>query len=100
MNCAIEINLAGCLAAKGINQSQLARRFDLSRAHVSRLVRGDVQPSIGLALRLARYFGKPVEQIFKLVEQDNPANFPSVAGSGPEQQTTPETTNKRKEKVW
>jgi putative transcriptional regulator len=68
MDCAIKNNLTECLAAKGINQSQLARRFHLSRAHVSRLVRGTVLPSLGLALRLAKYFGKPVDSIFVLAE--------------------------------
>ena len=58
--------LAECLAAKKIRKSQLARRFGLSRAHVTRLVRGDVQPSIEVALRFARYFGRPVEHIFQL----------------------------------
>lgn len=62
--------LAECLAGKGIRQSQLARRLGLSRAHVSRLAAGGVQPSIELALKLARYFERPVESIFQLVEED------------------------------
>ena len=72
MKDAIKNTLAGCLVAKGINQSQLARRFDLSRAHVSRLIKGNAQPSLDLALRMATYFKKPVEEIFQLVESGQP----------------------------
>jgi putative transcriptional regulator len=99
MNCKLNNRLAECLIAKEIKKSQLAYRFRLSRAHVTRLVRGEVQPSLGLALRLARYFGKPVEQIFQLAAEDHQGNFPSVAGSGPEQQTPPEITIKGKGKT-
>jgi putative transcriptional regulator len=63
--------LAECLAAKKLKKSQLAYRFHLSRAQVTRLVRGDVHPSLGLALRLAKFFGKPVENIFQLDDEDD-----------------------------
>jgi putative transcriptional regulator len=81
----INNQLSACLIAKRINQSQLARRFDLSRAHVSRLVRGDVQPSLSLALKLARYFGKPVEHVFSLDGGNQPAISPTSLGSAGEQ---------------
>jgi putative transcriptional regulator len=73
--------LAECLAAKKINQSRLARRLFMSRAYVSRLMRGEIEPSIKAAFRIARYFGKPIEEIFELVEADrsngtSSLNFP------------------------
>ena len=61
--------LAECRAARGIKKSQLAFWLKMSRAYVTRLERGDIRPSIETALRIARYFKKPVEEIFQLVEQ-------------------------------
>jgi putative transcriptional regulator len=69
MSCLLKNRLAECRAAKGINKSQLAIRLKMSRAYVTRLERGDIQPSFESALRIAHYFGKPVEQIFQLVEE-------------------------------
>jgi putative transcriptional regulator len=63
--------LAECRAAKGINKSQLAIRLHKSRAYVTRLERGDISPSLEVALGLARYFGRPVEEIFELREPGN-----------------------------
>jgi len=92
MDCSIKNKLNECLAARRINQSQLARRFGLSRAHVSRLVRGTVHPSLGLALRFAKYFGRPLDSIFVLAVsgQQTISQPPSVA-LGNQQQTTPRT---------
>ena len=80
MECTLKNRLAECLVAKNIKKSQLAYRFGLSRAHVTRLVNGGVQPSIGLALRLAKYFGRPVESIFQL--GDETISRPVSAASG------------------
>jgi DNA-binding XRE family transcriptional regulator len=80
--------LAECLAAKRMNQSWLAGRLHMSRAYVSRLVRGDIQPSIIAAIRIARFLGKPVEHVFELIEADGrpspsskqfPGAFPSAS---------------------
>ena len=67
MSCLLNNRLAECRAAKGINKSQLAYRLKKSRAYVTRLERGDIKPSIEVALSIARYFGQPVEFIFELV---------------------------------
>jgi len=66
----LENKLAECRAAKGINKSQLAHRLGMSRAYVTRLERGDLHPSLEAAVRIARYFKRPVEEIFQLVEND------------------------------
>jgi DNA-binding XRE family transcriptional regulator len=42
------------------------------------------------ALRIAHCVGKPVEEIFQLVEGDNKNNFPSVPGCGQEHHMKPE----------
>jgi len=69
MKFGLNNRLAECRAAKGINKSQLAYRLKKSRAYVTRLERGDIKPSIEVALNLARYFGKSVEFIFQLAEE-------------------------------
>jgi len=63
--------LAECRAAKGISKSQLAHYLGLNRASVTRLERGDIWPSIETAFRLAAYFKRPVDEIFRLVEGDD-----------------------------
>lgn len=68
MSSKLTNQLAECRAAKGINKSQLAFRLRMSRGYVTRLENGEIQPSIEVALRIARYFGKPVEQVFQLSE--------------------------------
>ena len=71
MRLEIKNQLANCRAEKAITKSQLAHRLKMSRAYVTRLECGQIQPSIQVALRLARYFGKPVEQIFHLVAENS-----------------------------
>ena len=68
MRCTLNNRLAECLAAKGMKKSQLAFRLKMTRAYVTRLERGDVHPGIEAAIRIARILGKPVEEIFQLVE--------------------------------
>ena len=97
MSCILTNRLAECLAAKKIKKSQLAHRFDLSRAHVTRLVRGDVQPSINLALRVAKYFDRPVDFIFQLVEHDQKPISRPCFGNGQEPTSTPKI-NKQNER--
>jgi putative transcriptional regulator len=69
MSCLLKNSLAECRAAKGINKSQLAIRLGKSRAYVTRLERGDINPSAEVMLCVARYFSKPVEEIFQLFEK-------------------------------
>jgi putative transcriptional regulator len=70
MSCSFKNRLAECRAAKGIKKSQLAYYIGMSRGYVTRLERGDISPSAEAMMRIARYFGKPVEEIFQLVEED------------------------------
>ena len=50
----------------GIKKADLARRLGVSRSYITRLEQGTTHPSLELALRLARYFGCPVEELFQL----------------------------------
>ena len=63
--------LPECRAAKGINKSQLAIRLKMTRSYVTRLERGDINPSAEAMFRIARYFQKPVEEIFELKNEND-----------------------------
>jgi DNA-binding XRE family transcriptional regulator len=41
----------------------------MSRAYITRLERGEVKPSIEVALSIAAYFKKPLEEIFQLSDE-------------------------------
>lgn len=87
MSCGLKNQLAECLAARKMKKSQLAYRLHMSRAYVTRLVRGEIRPSLEAALRIAKDFGKPVEEIFHIEEGDATIqrHFPSVPGCGQDQ---------------
>ena len=59
-------------AAKGLNQQQLGALVGASRQTVSLIERGDYNPSVTLALRIARVFGTPVEEVFSLIGEEEP----------------------------
>jgi putative transcriptional regulator len=69
MSFKLKNRLAECRDAKGIKKSQLAYYLRMSRGYVTRLERGDIRPSAEAMLRIARYFRKPVEEVFQLVEE-------------------------------
>jgi putative transcriptional regulator len=53
-------------AIKGITQEELAAAVGVTRKTVNTIENGVYTPSTALALRMARYFGVPVEEIFQL----------------------------------
>jgi putative transcriptional regulator len=79
MRSALKNKLADCLAERKIRQADLARRLGMSPAYVSRLLNGQIEPSIESALRIARYFGKPLEKIFHLAEENASLSRPCPA---------------------
>ncbi|MCY1606359.1 helix-turn-helix transcriptional regulator [Staphylococcus pettenkoferi] len=56
-------------ARDGYNQTQLARKAGISRQTISLIERNDFMPSILTAVRIARIFNEPVEDIF-IFEED------------------------------
>ncbi|MFI5363513.1 MAG: helix-turn-helix transcriptional regulator [Elusimicrobiota bacterium] len=50
----------------GLTQEELADKVGVTRVTINCLERGVYSPSIELALGLARFFRKPVEEIFVL----------------------------------
>ena len=57
-------------AAKGLKQQELGQMVGASRQTVSLIERGDYNPSVPLALRIARVFGKSVDEVFYLTGEE------------------------------
>ena len=57
-------------AIKDITQQELATEVGVSRQTINSIEAGGYIPSAVLVLKIARYFGKPVESIFELEEDD------------------------------
>ena len=67
------LRLKNCLAslrkARGMTQEELADALEVSRQTIGSLEKGRYDPSILLAFKISRYFGKPIEEIF-IYEED------------------------------
>ena len=51
-------------AARGLSQGDLAREMRVSRQTINAVETGRSTPSLPLAIALARYFRRPVEEVF------------------------------------
>ncbi len=51
-------------SARGLRQEDLAKDMKVSRQTINAIETGRYLPSLPLAMALARYFGKPVEELF------------------------------------
>ncbi|MBQ8150519.1 MAG: helix-turn-helix transcriptional regulator [Clostridia bacterium] len=56
---------------RGLKQDELAALMKVSRQTISSLENGRYNPSILLAMKLARYFGVSVEEMFIYEEEEN-----------------------------
>ena len=63
-------NLKVLRAIANISQADLAEKIQVSRQTINTLEKGKYVPSTVLALKLSRFFNKPVEEIFQLEEND------------------------------
>lgn len=57
-------------AIKGLTQEDLAKKVSVSRQTINAMEANKYVPSTVLALKIARIFGKPVEEIFMLEKTD------------------------------
>ncbi len=57
-------------AIKGITQEGLANQVSVSRQTINAMEANKYVPSTVLALKIARLFGKPLEDIFMLEDTD------------------------------
>lgn len=63
-------NLKVFRAIKNISQEELAKQISVSRQTINAMEKGKYVPSTVLALKLAQFFEKRVEEIFILEESD------------------------------
>ena len=63
-------NLKVLRATKNISQEELAKQIQVSRQTINAMEKGKYVPSTVLALKLARFFNKNVEEIFELETTD------------------------------
>ncbi len=54
----------GLRTAEGLSQQQLADAMDVSRQTINSIEKERYTPSLPLAMALARYFGRTVEDVF------------------------------------
>ncbi len=57
-------------AIRNITQEELAVKVSVSRQTINAMEANKYVPSTVLALKIARYFNKPVEELFLLEEED------------------------------
>ena len=57
--------------ANKVSQAELASAVGIRRETLSLLENGKYNPSLLLAMRIAKYFDKPVEEVFEFVEDDD-----------------------------
>jgi putative transcriptional regulator len=50
---------------RGLSQAALATTMDVSRQTINSIEQGRYTPSLPLAMRLARYFDRQVEEVFE-----------------------------------
>lgn len=63
-------NLRVQRAIKNITQAELAELIQVSRQTVNTIESGKYVPSTVLALKMAKVFGVPVEEVFQLEDGD------------------------------
>ncbi len=57
--------------AAELTQEDLANRVGVSRQTIYAIEKGKFNPSVKLALRIAKFFQKPLEEVFYLTEAKN-----------------------------
>jgi putative transcriptional regulator len=55
--------------AKGLSQAQLGEVLGVSRQTVNAIETGRYSPSLPLAIKLARFFGRTVEEVFHVDDE-------------------------------
>ena len=59
-------------AEHNFTQEELAQQVGVSRQAINAIETGKYDPSLPLAIKLGKLFGKPVEEIFLIDEETNP----------------------------
>ncbi|HWO30625.1 MAG TPA: helix-turn-helix transcriptional regulator [Candidatus Acidoferrum sp.] len=65
-------------AEKEWSQAELAAQVGVARGTINALETGKYDPSLPLAFKIARIFGKTVEEVFLYIEGQDQARSPQV----------------------
>lgn len=68
MDIMLKNRLKELRARDGINQTEMAKLAGVSRQTISLIERNEYTPSIVIAMKIAKVFHEPVEEVFRLVE--------------------------------
>lgn len=71
-------------ADRGLSRKDLAAALDINYQTVGYLERGEYSPSLELALKMAEYFGVPVEFLFSLRPMDRISTLASLPSGSPQ----------------
>ena len=66
----MENNIRALRKAAGLTQEDLARALGVTRQTINAIENDQYDPTLGLAMRLGRLLGAPVEEIFRLPEPE------------------------------
>ena len=66
----MENNIRALRKAAGLTQEDLARALGVTRQTINAIENDKYDPPLGLAMRLGRLLGTPVEEIFSLPESE------------------------------
>jgi putative transcriptional regulator len=61
----VENDVRELRSERGLSQSELGQAVNVSRQTIISIEKGRYVPSLGLAMSLARYFDKTVEEVFR-----------------------------------
>ena len=70
MKLKITNNINVLRAEKRLSQEQLANEIEVTRATISAIEKGNYNPSLELAFRIAQYFEKDIKEIFTVEGQN------------------------------
>ncbi len=69
MTAVLETKIRECRAKLGISQEELAERVGVRRETIVHLENGRYNPSLRLAMDIAKVFGTTVEEIFRFRDE-------------------------------
>jgi putative transcriptional regulator len=69
MSDKVKNNVYQLRSAKGITQEDLARALGVSRQTVIAIEKGNYTPSVLLALKIAEFFKKSVNEVFQITNK-------------------------------
>ncbi len=70
MGTRVHNEVRGIRIGMGLSQAKLGEIMGVSRQTINAIETGRYTPSLPLAMSLARFFGRPVEEVFRVEGED------------------------------